>query len=205
MKPLALPPWAALAALLLLVPVTRATTVIPPDFDSLVGTADYVVRAVVKSVRAEWRPDPTKPGQHYIGTLVALDVKEVIKGAPPQPLVLDLVGGSLEGREMVIVDSPRFVVGQESILFVHGNGRNIIPLVGLSHGYYPVRRDKRTGRDEVLRSNGQPLYDQKEVSLPESALRSAATPAQALPLTPAEFALRIRKSPKFTSDRARLE
>src|SRR5262245_21809652 len=119
MKPCALRPWVALAALLVFAVVARATTVIAPDFDSLVGSSDYIVRAVVKSVRLEWRPDPTRPGQRYIGTLVALEVKEVIKGEPPSPLVLDLVGGSLEGKEMVVVDAPRFTVGQESILFVH--------------------------------------------------------------------------------------
>jgi len=206
MNSFTLRPWVASAALLIFTVMAPATTVIAPDFDSLVGSSDYIVRAVVKSVTSEWRPDPTRPGRRYIGTLVALEVRETIKGTPPQPLVLDLVGGSLDGKEMVIVDAPRFVVGHESILFVHGNGRDIIPLVGMNHGFYPVRRDSKSGRAQVLRSNGQPLYHEMEVALPESAIGSAPTanPA-ALPLDPSEFAGRIRRSVKNFSDRERLE
>ncbi|HWA26467.1 MAG TPA: hypothetical protein VG734_12475 [Lacunisphaera sp.] len=66
------PCWVALVALLILCPVARATTVIAPDFDSLVSSSDYIVRAVVQSVRTEWRPDPSRPAHRYIGTLVAL-------------------------------------------------------------------------------------------------------------------------------------
>jgi len=32
-----------------------ATTVEPPDIDSLINQSDYVVRAVVKSATPEWR------------------------------------------------------------------------------------------------------------------------------------------------------
>ena len=207
MKSGRLPPWPAvlLLALSTLLPVAHATTVRAPDFDGMVGKSDYIVRAVVKSVTSGWRANPEKPGQRYIGTLVELDVKEIIKGTPPSPLVLDLVGGRIDDRELTIEGSPRFTVGQENILFVKGNGRQIVPLVGMNHGYYQVRRDKVTGRDQVLRSNGKPLYDEKEVALPESALSAApARAASARPLTSAEFATRIRKSGKFNT-REKLE
>lgn len=184
-----------LLALFVFYPAAHATTVRAPDFDGMVGKSDYIVRAVVKSVTSGWRANPEKPGQRYIGTLVELDVKEVIKGTPPAPLILDLVGGRIDDRELTVEGSPRFTVGQENILFVKGNGRQIIPLVGMNHGYYQVRRDKVTGRDQVLRSNGKPLYDEKEVALPDSAISTApARDASARPLTPAEFATRIRKS-----------
>jgi hypothetical protein len=192
------PRWLAVISLLAFLSVARATIVIAPDFDSLVGSADYIVRAVVKSVVAEWRPIPARPGQRYIGTLVTLDVKEVIKGNPPQPLVLDFVGGRLDGKELVVVDAPAFVVGQESILFVHGNGRSIIPLVGLMHGDYPIRRNTLTGKDQVLRSDGRALYSEQEIGATESAARAAAArDPKAEPLNAADFAARIRKSPKF--------
>lgn len=200
-------PWPAvlLLALSALLPVAHATTVRAPDFDGMVSKSDYIVRAVVKSVTSEWRANPEKPGQRYIGTLVELEVKEVIKGTPPSPLVLDLVGGRMEDRELTIEGSPRFTVGQENILFVKGNGRQIVPLVGMSHGYYQVRRDKVSGRDQVLRSNGRPLYDEKEVALPVSGLGSApAHDLAAQPLSSAEFATRIRKS-ELLNTREKLE
>ncbi len=193
------PLWLAALTLLALIPAARATTVIAPDFDGMVGNSDYIVRAVVKTVTSEWRANPAKPGKGYIGTLVELDVREVIKGTPPSPLVLDLVGGRVGDREMTIEGAPKFIVGQESILFVKGNGRQIIPLVGMWHGYYPVRRDKLTGQNQVMRSSGKPLYSEQEVSLPESALSPApARDPSARPLTSTDFAARIRKSKNFT-------
>ena len=68
----------------------RATTVVPPKFSELVNESDYIVRAAVKSVTSEWRG---VPGQGSIYTLVELDVREVIAGTPPQPLVLEMLGG----------------------------------------------------------------------------------------------------------------
>ncbi len=200
MKRCCLPRWLAAFALLTLLPAARATTIIAQDFDTMVGKSDYIVRAVVKSVTSQWRDNPEKPGSRYIGTLIELDVKEVIKGTPPSPLVLDLVGGRVDDREMTIEGAPKFTVGQESILFVKGNGRQIIPLVGMSHGYFPVRRDKRTGQDQVMRSDGQLLYSEKELTRPESALSQApARDPKARPLNSAEFANRIRKSSKFSA------
>jgi len=193
------PSWLAFAALLTLASLARATTILVPDFDGMVGKSDCIVRAVVKTITAEWRVNPANPGQRYISTLVELDVKEVIKGTPPSPLVLDFVGGRIGDLAFTIEGAPTFTVGQEGVFFVKGNGRRIVPLVGLSHGHYPVHRDKRTGRDEVRRNSGKPLYDEHEVSLPESAASAApAANLQARPLTAAEFADRIRKSRNFS-------
>lgn len=188
---------AALAAAL--VSLAHATTVIAPDFDKMVGSADYIVRAVVKSVTPEWRDNPKRPGQRYIASRVELDVREVIKGTPPQPLVLDLVGGRIGDVELEIDGAPKFAPGEESVLFIRGNGRLIVPLVGIMHGHYPVRRDAKTGRDEILRHNGQALYNEQEVALPESAVSAAATDPKVRPLTAAEFSARIRRSPKYYS------
>lgn len=189
-------PSKLLAALALSALVTSglATTILAPGFDKLVNTSDYIVRATVKSVTSEWRDNPEKAGSRYIATKVVLDVQEVIKGAPPSPLVLDLVGGKVGNRELIVEGAPKFAVGAESILFVAGNGRQVIPLVGMHHGHYPVRRDK-TGQDQVLRSNGQALYSESQVSLPEAAM-SVAPAANAQPLTSVEFATRIRKAIK---------
>jgi hypothetical protein len=188
----------ALALALLLLPLrSLATTVIPPDFDSLVAQSDYVVRAVVKSVSSEWRVD----GQNRnIITQVVLDVKEVIAGTPPQPLVLEFLGGTVGDRTLQVDGAPKFYVGEEDILFVHGNGRQFVPLVALMHGQYPVLRDEKTGQASVLRANGMPLYSEQDVSLPMSTVGpTKARQASAKPLTPAEFASKIRASRQNSS------
>lgn len=172
---------AALALGLMLLPAhLAATTVEPPDLDSLISQADYVVRAVVKAATPEWRENA---GRRYISTRVELEVREVIKGAPPSPLVIDLVGGRIGEDELVVEGMPRFYAGDENVLFVHGQQRKMMPLVALMHGVYPVVREPKSGLDYVLRSNGQPLYSAQDVSLPmsqESSVKRQNPQARAL-------------------------
>jgi hypothetical protein len=167
-----------------------ATTVVAPDFDSLVAQADYVVRGFVTAVSAEWRTDAH--GQHIISK-VSFDVREVIKGTPPSPLVLEMLGGRIGKYQMVVQGTPSFIVGEESILFVHGNGRQFFPLVAIMYGMYPIALDTASGLRLVHRSNGSPLYDVKDVSRPMTAANALGKGA-ARPLTSAEFAGKIRSS-----------
>ena len=171
----------------------RATSVVPPDFSQLVNESDYIVRAVVKSVTSEWRENQS--GRH-IFTAVELDVREVIAGQPPQPLILQMLGGKVGGEEMTIAGAPRFKVGDEDILFIRGNGVNISPLFAIMHGRYPVMKEKGTGREFVTRSNKVPLSDTAEVALPvaEGAAQALQlkmkSTAQAL--TPDQFIQRVK-------------
>lgn len=182
---------AVLALGLCLLPLCgRATTVIAPDFDTLVKQADYVVRAVVNSKTAEWRSDAH--GRHII-TKVKLDVLEIIKGLPPSPLVLEMLGGRIGSQEMVVDGAPNFIVGEEEILFIHGNGRQFNPLVSLMYGMYPVSLDSASGQRFVHRSNGSPLYDVKDIALPMTAANALGIGA-ARPLTAAEFAVKVHAS-----------
>ncbi|HVU16647.1 MAG TPA: hypothetical protein VHD32_06970 [Candidatus Didemnitutus sp.] len=181
--------WAGLA--LAVCPAARATSVVSPTFDHLVTHADYIVHAVVTGVSSEVISDSS--GRHII-THVALSVKRVISGQPPQPLVLETLGGKVGDEEMVVTGAPTFAVGDEDILFVRGNGRQFSPLVALMHGRYPVQHDLQ-GHDYVTRSNGAPLYDTSEVSLPMgSASPLRAANATALPLSVSDFIGRIQNS-----------
>lgn len=168
-----------------------ATTVEPPSLDSLVGQSDYVVRAVVKSTTPSWQE---YEGRRYIRTAIELEVREVIKGTPPSPLVLDLVGGKIGEDELVIEGMPKFHVGDEHVLFVHGKERKLIPLVALMHGVYPVMREARSGQAYVLRSNGRPLYSADEVATPMSETSSIKRQNPlASPLTVGAFISQIRQ------------
>ena len=163
-----------------------ATTVIAPEFDQLVAQADYVVRAKVTAINSEWRE---VNGQRHIFTFVTLAVKKIIAGTPPQPLVLQLLGGRVGEDEMTIDGAPKFKVGDEDILFVRGNGIQFFPLVALMHGRYPVKTDAKTGREYVARNNGEALQDAKQVAEP---MRSPAARAAAEALSPDAFATKIR-------------
>ena len=167
-----------------------ATTVEAPDIDSLINQSDYVVRAVVSSATPEWRENA---GRRYISTRVELEIREVIKGAPPSPLVLDLIGGRIGQDELVVEGMPRFHVGDEQVLFVHGEQRKMFPLVAMMHGVYPVMHEAKSGQEYVLRSNGRPLYSLQDVAQPMESVKAAKQPdPSARPLTATAFIAQIR-------------
>ena len=178
--------------LLFLAATARATTVVPPDFPALVNKSDYIVRAVVKSVTVEERTMPART--QMIFSLVELQVKQVIAGRPPSPLVLTVLGGKLNGRELAIEGAPQFTVGDEAIYFVQGNGRQIYPLTSMMHGLYPIRKEKGTGREYVSRSNGMPLRAVNEVARALADAPAAPSRGQlaAQALSPGDFAQGIR-------------
>ena len=170
-----------------------ATTVVPPTFAQLVNESDYIVRAVVKSVTSEWRENN---GHRHIYTFVELDVREVIAGSPPQPLVLQMLGGKVGDEALTVSGAPKFNIGDEDVLFIQGNGQNISPLFAIMHGRYPVMREKENGREYITRSNKVPLQDTAEVALPMTEGSAAAMQLRmknaAQALTPAQFTQRVK-------------
>lgn len=185
---------ALLVAALSLAPL-RATTVVPPDFDQLVNESDYVVRAVVESVRAEYRDGPQG---RLIVTIARLRLRETAAGQPPATVELEMLGGQIGDDRLIVTGAPVFRVGDEDFLFVRDNGRSITPLVALMHGRYPVRRDPASGREFIARSNDVPLQDVAEVALPmttgEVAARQRRAVRAADALTPADFTAKIRST-----------
>lgn len=183
---------AALALGLTLLPgALWATTVDAPPLDRLIGQADYVVRAVVKRATPEWREHE---GRRFILTTVELDVREVIKGAPPSPLVLEMIGGKIGEDELIVEGMPRLEVGDEHVLFVHGRERKAMPIVALMHGIYPVVRDAKSGQAYAVRSNGALLYSAEDVSLPLGEISAVRRQnPQARPLTLGAFTSQLRQ------------
>jgi hypothetical protein len=194
-----------LALVLTLATAARATSVIPPAFSDLVNGSDYIVRARVKAMASESR---LRNGHERIYTNVELEVLEVIAGTPPSPLILTMLGGNIGPKELKVAGAPKFVVGNEDILFVQGNGKAVTPLYAMMHGQYPVLYDKARGRTYVCRSNLVPLQDTAEVALPLSEgkpaelLRRMVDPAKAL--SPQEFIKSIKLTRQTASTRAKL-
>ena len=194
---------ACLGLALALLPPFRAsaTTVEAPEFKELVGLADYVVRGVVVSISSEWRQTPD--GHSYIATQVELEVQDVIRGQPPASVVLDMLGGRVGEHELRVEGAPQFLIGDEGVFFVQGNGRLLSPLVGIMHGVYPILHDFNSGQDYVLRSNGMPLYSEQDVSLPMTRLSAVKVknPA-ARPITADAFIRSVRQTAAETKPHA---
>lgn len=193
-RPLPLLSAVALLVLLACAPLrSPATTVIAPEFDSLVQQSGFIVRATVRSVTPYWKDTPGEPGARHIESKIELEVLEAIKGQPPARLMLRAAGGRIGDDELVVVGTPKFTVGEEGVFFVHAEQKYFSPLVALQHGHYLIQRDAQTKRERVVRASGRPLYHEREVSLPLGAPSpEALRNPQAQPLTPAQFAARIR-------------
>lgn len=182
---------AGLAALLLVAPLVRGTTVQPPEFEQLVGGADYVVHAVVTAVNVEQAPE----ARGRIFTHVEFAVREPVAGAVPARVVLRFRGGRIGREALVIQGMPEFRVGDEEILFVKANGRSVCPLVGMMHGRYRVAVEPATGRRYVQRDDGLPLRSTGDVALPHGQIAlddTSRAAAVRMALSPEEFMQRIR-------------
>ncbi|MDB6092487.1 MAG: hypothetical protein JWM32_49 [Verrucomicrobia bacterium] len=185
-------------------PILHATTVRPPTFPELVNQSDCIVRAVVKSVEARKQ---TTPHGFKIYTYVELTVLEVIAGQPATPLVLRVLGGKVDGDEIIFEGAPRFKPGEENILFIQANGTQVFPLVALGYGRYPVLRDPATGDESVLRSDGSSLRSTAEIGLPLKEPAAGSIQAErteiSTPLTVAQFVRQIRSAVAPSNSRLR--
>jgi hypothetical protein len=142
-------------SLLIIACAALATTVIPPSFDDLVGRAEMIFQGTVTDVRSEWTGEGA---QRHIMSYVTVKVEEPIKGKPGASVILRMLGGTVGAETMEVSDAPKFKVGDRDILFVENNGTQFVPLVGIMHGRFRVKKDD-VGREAIFTNEGSPLSD----------------------------------------------
>ena len=168
------PRLSVFGSVLIMAGVALATTVIPPSFDDLVGRAEMIFQGTVTDVRSEWTGEGA---QRHITSYVTVKVEETIKGNPGASVTLQMLVGA---ETMEVADAPKFKVGDRDILFVENNGTQFIPLVGIMHGRFRVKKDE-AGRDAVFTNEGSPLSDVTQLGKSEGAVSAGhAMSAQAL-------------------------
>lgn len=132
---------------------TKATTVIAPTFDELVAQAETIFEGVVTDVTSQWVGEGA---QRHIVSYVTFNVQDTLKGNPNQKYTIRMLGGTVDGESMGVSDAPKFKVGDKDILFVEHNGTQFIPLVGIMHGRFHVKRDQR-GQEIVTNNENEPV------------------------------------------------
>src|SRR5437016_6614662 len=142
-----------------------ATTVIPPSFDELVSRAEVIFEGTVTDVRSQWVGEG---GQRHINSYVTFKVEDAIKGKPGAQITLQMLGGTVGSETMEVTDAPKFNVGDRDILFVENNGTQFVPLVGIMHGRFRVKKDE-AGRDAVFTNEGSPFSDVTQLGKSEGA------------------------------------
>ena len=161
----------------------RGTTVIPPTFDKLVGDAEVIFEGRVTGSRSQWMGEGA---QRVIVTFVTFKVEDAIKGASEKDYTIRMLGGTIDGETAEVADAPKFKIGDHDILFVEHNGTQFVPLVGIMHGRFHLKRDAG-GRDIVTKDNGAPLANVARLGTDESAAVSGAA------LSVGEFKTAIRQ------------
>ena len=157
--------------------IARATAVIPPDFATLVADAQLIFRGEVTATRSEWTgTGPTRT----IMTFVTFKVLETIKGAAKEPYILQMLGGTVNGRTLKVTGVPTFKVGDRTLLFVENNGTQFFPVVGIMNGYFKLVKDTATGDEMVFRHDGTKL---KSVTQIDQTHNEAMNPTMGLSAT----------------------
>jgi len=135
-----------------------ATVLVPIEFREMVGISTVIVHGRVADLRAEWMD-----GRRSVETLVTVAASEYLKGnLTVDSIVVRVPGGQLGRYRTVFVGAPEFRVGDEVVLFLHGNR-----IVGLSQGAFRVVPDAQTGRPTVV----SPIVMAASVDTGESIVR----------------------------------
>ncbi|MCX8071146.1 MAG: hypothetical protein N3C12_01660 [Candidatus Binatia bacterium] len=155
--------WHKIPGLLLVVlawpAAASALVVIDRDFRELVQRAELIVEGTV--ARIDEAPDAAGIQR----TLVALAELTVHKGEwSESEFVLDVAGGSKNGLRAQVLELPSFRVGEQVILFVRGNGREVFPVVGVHQGYFRVVK-ALDGEERVVRCDGLPVVGRTQRAL----------------------------------------
>jgi hypothetical protein len=144
-----------LIALLGAAATVRATTVIPPTFDQLVDQAEVIFQGSVTDVKSQWIGEGA---ERSIVSYITFKVEESLKGGAGQTYTIRMLGGTVGEDTMEVSDAPRFHAGDRDIVFVENNGSQFVPLVGIMHGRFHVRRNQ-AGKDVVTDNDDEPVRD----------------------------------------------
>lgn len=127
----------------------EATVGVPADLSTLVADAQVIVHGRV--VQLEGRASGDGLG---IETLVTLQVTSYLKGDLGRELTFVARGGQLGRYRSIVSGAPRFVEGQEVVLFLGAKPPAMPHVIRLGQGAFRVSVDQRTGAKTIRR---QPL------------------------------------------------
>ncbi|HRD68024.1 MAG TPA: hypothetical protein PKY50_17945 [Candidatus Competibacter sp.] len=118
----------------------HATTLLHKNLDDLSAEAENIVVGTVAKTESTYGTDKS------IYTFVTIADIDSIKGqAKESELVLRFNGGQVGEDIHEVVGSPYFKTNEKVVLFVRGNGRSLIPLVGWTQGVFRVVADQKGG------------------------------------------------------------
>jgi len=132
-----------------------ATTLARLDVGQMTAHAAGVIRAQCVAVA-------TRADARGIWTLSTFERHENWKGSLPQRIVVRLPGGEAGGRRETVEAVPRFVPGEEVVLFLEPLSTGEWTITGWALGTYRIRRDGSNGLERAVPdAGGMRVFDQK--------------------------------------------
>ncbi len=131
----------------------RASSVVPPTFETLVDSATDIFIGSVTRRECRW---VNTAGGAVIFTYITFDIEESLKGAARAQTTLQFRGGTVGDVTLHVADMPEFEVGDRDLLFV-GDRTAVSPLVGFMHGRFRIQHDASGNVDRVRTHDGHPL------------------------------------------------
>ncbi|MFH1723989.1 MAG: hypothetical protein ABII00_05130 [Elusimicrobiota bacterium] len=185
------------AVLLLTTSPAWGTILAKLGLDHMIESADLVFVGTVESVETRWTPERTD-----VFTFVTFADLDILKGsleAGATTFTLRQTGGTIPdlGTEEVI-GSPRFEADQRVLLFVEGNLRRMVPIVGMGQGVFHVIRDTETGTNLMFTSPGG-----SEVLGFDDDVTARPRPERAV--SPARASPGVERDPRARAARLRIE
>jgi len=126
-----------LSAVLLFCLGAGATTLESMSVERMARVAHVIVRARCISNRANW-----DAGE--IWTSTSFEILETWKGTPPEHITVRLLGGTVGQLTSTVSGVPRFLPGEEVVLFLESTPQGDFSIVSWQQGTFRIRRDPRT-------------------------------------------------------------
>jgi len=143
-----------------------STTVVVPSFDDLVNNSEVIFEGTVLEIKSKWVGENQT---RRIETDFTFKVDELLKGTiEGNTYVLKVLGGTVGDVSMVVEGAPNFKLSDRSLLFVTKNGMQFVPLVGIMHGHYKIKKDALSNQDVVFKHDGSRLINLQDIGLQPS-------------------------------------
>ena len=143
-------PLAALAlslAIALSPALASATVMVELPLEALTHQSDAIVVATVISSRAQLVIDPVRGSE--VHTFSELRVLESLAGPRVDRIVVEEIGGTLQGETLHIEGTPHYAIGGEVVAFLERRADGSFRTTGMAQGRFEIRRGVAGAPDSV--------------------------------------------------------
>ena len=166
--------------------VSYGLSVVEKSLEQLLEQSDEVIYGLVTEISSRY--DHDQPNQQ-IYTYIQFSETKRIKNSDANArdgFVLRIAGGRVGSRAQVIPGAPKFDVGERYILFVKGNNKLALPIVGVNQGVFSVVLNAATHSYEVV-LKGRPEEFSTQLQMLLDGTENGSLDSLSTGISPQEF------------------